>query len=197
MAEPEEQNQSDQAAIDAQAKADAENQAQADLELAQQKDADAKANEAAAAALQDVSQEKASSSRQGTADPAKGTDGASDDPETTDVAPVQSAETAVAPDIQAADHPVAVAVNPIYGAAVSAMAATGGTVHVPDSPAAVAEQATALGLANDHATGGYAPPVDTNDRQPVVTRLWSMDNDHTENNRNSFDPVKPDCVTVS
>lgn len=82
----------------------------------------------------------------------------------------------------------------------SAMAATGGLVKVPKTPDEVAKQGTALGMANDHASGGdLTRELPGFSENPGVTRgkrIWAMDNDHTTNNRNDFDPLKPDCSEV-
>lgn len=78
--------------------------------------------------------------------------------------------------------------------ATSANAATGEVVEIPKDPEAIAQRATELGLAGDHATGGFANvDPDRNAGGPKFQRVWGMDADQTAANRDRVDQFKPDC----
>lgn len=81
------------------------------------------------------------------------------------------------------------------GFASSTQAATGEVVEVPKTPDEIAEQGTELGNTGDFSTGGAVDPVNPEQATsgPQFTRLWGMDDDHTERNRGSFDSLKPDA----
>lgn len=73
--------------------------------------------------------------------------------------------------------------------------AKGDTVDVlPKTPEEIAERGTAIGNSNDPAAGGIPKKGDRAEGIGGATRLWSLDSDHTTDNRNGFDPLKPDCV---
>jgi hypothetical protein len=83
-------------------------------------------------------------------------------------------------------------------------------VTVPATPEEIAQQATDLSAAGDHATGGGENVLRADDGENVgdedavqaapapvkAKRLWSLSDDHTERNRGGFDSLKPDASEV-